>query len=566
MFKHLSSSQTKPMTIGRDNKSNIQPASGEHYNKLVLRSSTNSSCSHTTDSTVASDHDVNTESNGVYMSRLARRRLQTVQQCMMLHGCYQNLFNYLNQRTTRQQQIHWEKSKNQDTYKWTMHDDNDSGDGSGNNQSDEPLIQQDRVRLSLGDFHLLSQIGQGGYGQVYLAQKIDTGEMCAIKKMNKRLLHKQNEVQHVLTERDVLTTSSSPWLVKLFYAFQDVECLYLAMEYVPGGDLRTLLNHSGILRDKNARFYFAEMVTAVDTLHQFGYIHRDLKPENFLIDATGHIKLTDFGLSNGAPSQAQIETIREKYNSTNSHILIRRDSKQRRKLRTIKQQAMLSRAFSTVGSPDYMAPEVLSAIGGYDHLVDYWSLGCVLFEFLAGYAPFAGATTDEVWNNVRHWERVLERPRFDNALANLNFTDDAWNLITKLITHRERRISRLETIQQHPYFQRTNWKDLRGQQAPFVPKLSAPDDNTYFDDFTNPIDMAAYRDVLQRQANMEANENGISAASQITFVGFTFRHQPAGFARSRIDSTACSLFSPMIVEEEDADSVDNDKENWRVIN
>ncbi|RKP27821.1 kinase-like domain-containing protein [Syncephalis pseudoplumigaleata] len=465
--------------------------------------------------------------------------------CLGFNDYYHNLFNYLNQRSIRQHQ-----------------------------QAMPDSFKSHRVQLSLDDFQLLSQIGQGGYGQVYLARKTDTGEMCAIKKMNKRLLHKLNEVQHVLTERDVLTTSSSPWLVKLFYAFQDAECLYLAMEYVPGGDLRTLLNHSGILRDKNARFYFAEMATAVDALHQSGYIHRDLKPENFLIDATGHIKLTDFGLSNGALSQAQIETIREKYNSASHHLLIRRDSKQKRTLRMLKQNTA-SRAFSTVGSPDYMAPEVLSsAVGGYDHLVDYWSLGCVLFEFLAGYAPFAGATTDEVWHNIRHWERVLERPRFNNALANLNFTDEAWSLVTQLVTHREHRLSRLESIQQHPYFRRTNWHDLRAQQAPFVPKLSAPDDNTYFDDFTNPADMAAYRDVLQRQANMDAaSEGNPSTPSQITFVGFTFRHQPARFVRNRVDSTACSLFSPMFAEkkkdieqqqQQQQQHGDDHKENWSI--
>ncbi|KAI9590845.1 kinase-like domain-containing protein [Syncephalis fuscata] len=484
-----------------------------------------------------------------FVAKSARRRLQTVQQ--YFHGYYQNFLDQLNQRNTRQQPHDTNVVKDQHSCEQIENRD-------PQDKTQVPPTRQ--VRLSLSDFQLLSQIGQGGYGQVYLAQKTDTGEMCAVKKMNKQMLHKLNEVQHVLTERDVLTTSTSPWLVKLFYAFQDTEHLYLAMEYVPGGDLRTLLNHRGILRVKNARFYFAEMVTAVDALHQLGYIHRDLKPENFLIDATGHIKLTDFGLSNGTLSQAQIETIREKFNSTSNHLLIRRNSKQKRNLQLMRRQN-LSRAFSTVGSPDYMAPEVLTAIGGYDHVVDYWSLGCVLYEFLAGHAPFTGATTDEVWNNVRHWKKVLERPKFNNPSININFTDDAWHLITQLITHRECRLSSLDSIKKHPFFRTTEWEDLRSHKVPFVPKLSAPDDNTYFDDFTNPADMAAYKDVLQRQAYIESVGGNAANPSHITFIGFTFRHRPTNsLIRSHIDSTTYGMASSMIVEEDYAEDGDN-KEN-----
>ncbi|MCO5574672.1 hypothetical protein L7F22_028462 [Adiantum nelumboides] len=109
-----------------------------------------------------------------------------------------------------------------------------------------------------------------------------------------------DEVRHVLTERDILTATRTPWLVRLLYAFQDQDHVFLAMEYVPGGDFRTLLNNSGVLREEHARFYAAEMFVAVNELHALGYIHRDLKPENFLVDSTGHIKLTDFGLAAGA--------------------------------------------------------------------------------------------------------------------------------------------------------------------------------------------------------------------------------------------------------------------------
>jgi serine/threonine protein kinase len=119
--------------------------------------------------------------------------------------------------------------------------------------------------------------------------------------------------------------------VRLLYAFQDPEHVYLAMEYVPGGDFRTLLNNSGVLKEEHARFYISEMFAAVNELHRLGYIHRDLKPEvganqlscvfhlysvfnhqNFLVDATGHVKLTDFGLATGALNPKLIKNLKDK--------------------------------------------------------------------------------------------------------------------------------------------------------------------------------------------------------------------------------------------------------------
>lgn len=152
------------------------------------------------------------------------------------------------------------------------------------------LLRSRRTKMGYGDFQILTQIGQGGYGSVFLACKRDTREVCALKVMRKKLLYKLDEVRHVLTERDILTNAKSEWLVRLLYAFQDESSIYLAMEYVPGGDFRTLLNNTGVLHNRHARFYISEMFLCVDALHQLGYIHRDLKPENFLIDGTGKLQ------------------------------------------------------------------------------------------------------------------------------------------------------------------------------------------------------------------------------------------------------------------------------------
>ena len=146
-------------------------------------------------------------------------------------------------------------------------------------KAETELLAQRRTKLRLTQFHIVTQVGQGGYGEVYLARKRDTGELCALKRLRKRVLVKMDEVRHVLTERDILTATRTTWLVRLLYAFQDPEYVYLAMEYVPGGDFRTLLNNSGVLREEHARFYISEMFVSVNELHKLGYIHRDLKPE-----------------------------------------------------------------------------------------------------------------------------------------------------------------------------------------------------------------------------------------------------------------------------------------------
>ncbi|KAG9879145.1 kinase-like protein, partial [Aureobasidium melanogenum] len=268
-----------------------------------------------------------------------------------------------------------------------------------------------RTRLNHGDFAILTQVGQGGYGQVYLAQKKDTREVCALKVMSKKLLFKLDEVRHVLTERDILTTAKSDWLVRLLYAFQDEASIYLAMEYVPGGDFRTLLNNTGVLHNRHARFYISEMFLCVDALHQLGYIHRDLKPENFLIDSTGHVKLTDFGLAAGFLAPAKIESMRIKLEEVGNmprdaipfgRPIEERSLQERREGYRSLRERDVNYAKSIVGSPDYMAPEVLKG-DEYDFTVDYWSLGCMLFEALAGYPPFAGATVDETWQNLKRW-------------------------------------------------------------------------------------------------------------------------------------------------------------------
>ncbi|KAH0445956.1 hypothetical protein IEQ34_025210 [Dendrobium chrysotoxum] len=313
-------------------------------------------------------------------------------------------------------------------------------------------LRKRRTKLRLDSFHIITQVGQGGYGEVFLARKRETGEVCALKRLRKRVLVKMDEVRHVLTERDILTATRTPWLVRLLYAFQDSDHVFLAMEYVPGGDFRTLLNNSGVLREEHARFYAAEMFVAVNELHSLGYIHRDLKPENFLVDSTGHIKLTDFGLAAGALNPTRIESLKGRLDAVKDTELIYRTPHERSSLYKKMRAQNVAYADSIVGSPDYMAPEVLRG-RSYNIGVDYWSLGCILFEFLCGFPPFSGGSPDETWTNLKNWEKVLQRPVYDKPQdLQFNLSDVAWDAVTRLIDQPQRRYNSLVQIQTHAFF------------------------------------------------------------------------------------------------------------------
>jgi len=352
--------------------------------------------------------------------------------------------------------------------------------------------------------------------------------------MRKKLLFKLDEVRHILTERDILTAAKSEWLVRLLYSFQDEEQIYLAMEYVPGGDFRTLLNNTGVLHNRHARFYIAEMFSCVDALHNLGYIHRDLKPENFLIDATGHVKLTDFGLAAGMLSPIKIESMRVRLEEVGETkvpfgmpAIEERSVDQRREGYRSLRKKDINYAKSIVGSPDYMAPEVLRG-EQYDFTVDYWSLGCMLFEALAGYPPFAGATVDETWQNLKRWQRVLRKPQYDDP--NYFLSKRTWDLITRLVAGKENRFKNISEIHKHDYFAEVDFNALREQKAPFVPELDSETDAGYFDDFGSEADMAKYKEVHDKQRALEEMADRDDKMNKGMFVGFTFRYATLSFS------------------------------------
>jgi serine/threonine kinase 38 len=159
--------------------------------------------------------------------------------------------------------------------------------------------------MTVHDFDPLSIIGRGAFGEVRICRIKQTREVVAMKKMKKCEMVKKNQIAHVKAERDILSKAKSPWVVDLKYSFQDEAHLYIVMEFLSGGDLMTLLMRKDILSEDESRFYIAEVITALESVHKLNYIHRDLKPDNVLLDKDGHIKLTDFGLCKHAEIRPQ---------------------------------------------------------------------------------------------------------------------------------------------------------------------------------------------------------------------------------------------------------------------
>mmetsp|Transcript_54443 Transcript_54443/g.153325 ORF Transcript_54443/g.153325 Transcript_54443/m.153325 type:complete len:375 (-) Transcript_54443:146-1270(-) len=303
--------------------------------------------------------------------------------------------------------------------------------------------------LTVKDFDLRATVGTGTFGRVRVVKIKGSKDRTplALKIMKKNEVIRLKQVEHVKAETSILSKIEHPFIVNLLATFQDDKRLFLILEFVNGGELFSHLRTEGRLPNDDARFYSGEIVLAFAYLHSQHIIYRDLKPENLLIDSDGHMKITDFGFA----------------------------------------KVVEDRTWTLCGTPEYLAPEIIQS-KGHGRAVDWWALGILIFEMLAGYPPFYDENPFGIYQKVLAGK--VDFPK--------HFDVKAKDLLKRLLTHdRAKRFGCLkngaEDIQKHKWYKGTDWELLlaRRVKPSFIPAVKAADDTSMFDRYPESTEASA---------------------------------------------------------------------------
>lgn len=295
--------------------------------------------------------------------------------------------------------------------------------------------------VGLQEFETICTIGTGSFGKVRLVRYKLNGQHYAMKVLKKSEIIRQKQVDHILSEKQILNLVDHPFFVRLHDTFQDDTYLYMVMDFIIGGEVFSHLRALGCFTNDMAKFYAAQITLAFEFLHNRNIVYRDLKPENLLLDRTGYVQIVDFGFAK----------------------LVR------------------DRTWTLCGTPEYLAPEVIQS-KGHNKGVDWWALGVLIFEMLAGHPPFF----DENGNQFGIYQRILaNKPVFPS-----NFDPNVVELIKGLLTtDTSKRLGCLrngaEDVKQHKWFAGFDWDGLFHHRlpAPIIPHVESEDDVKNFDEY-----------------------------------------------------------------------------------
>ncbi|KAF9077716.1 AGC/Akt protein kinase [Rhodocollybia butyracea] len=324
--------------------------------------------------------------------------------------------------------------------------------------------------LTIDDFELITVIGKGSFGKVMQVRKRDTSRIYALKTLRKAHIVHRNEITHTLAERLVLARVNSPFIVPLKFSFQSEQKLYLVLAFVNGGELFHHLQREQRFNEERARFYSAELLLALEHLHELDVVYRDLKPENILLDYTGHIALCDFGLC-------------------------KLNMKANDKTNTF------------CGTPEYLAPEILCG-QGYSKSIDWWTLGVLLYEMLAGLPPFYDENTDMMYQKIIH----------DPLVFGPEFSPESQSILTGLLTRDPTcrlGVNGAEEIKKHPFFVNHVDFELLARKKihpPFKPSVASP------------VDVSNFDTVFTTEAPVDSfvEDSNLSQTVQAQFSGFSY--------------------------------------------
>ena len=331
--------------------------------------------------------------------------------------------------------------------------------------NEEPDANEMIIKLTYNDFIPIKLLGRGSFGQVILARLKINNKLYAMKILDKSLLKVKKQELHTKAERDLMVKIHCPFIVNIKSAFQDEKYLYIVSDFMQGGDMYYHLHQARKFDFNLTQFYISEIILALEYLHKNNMVYRDLKPENILLDAKGHIKLTDFGLS-------------KMLNSSKD------------------------KAFTVCGTLQYLAPEMFTN-QGYDKNVDWWALGCLIYEMLTGKLPFPIKRGMSINNEI--YKSKIQYPRF--------LDQDARDLISQLLeVDPKKRLGSgkggVEKIKKHPFFEEINWKDFWDKKIipPFKPDLEDELDLKYFDSqFTDEPLESFTKNPRSREVSYEYN-------------------------------------------------------------
>jgi len=308
---------------------------------------------------------------------------------------------------------------------------------ASNGNKDSPFAPG--TKLTVADFTQGKTLGTGAFGRVRFMTHKASSRFFALKALKKAAIIKMKQVDHIVSEKQILSTMAHPFIVNMYASFHDQRYLYMVLEYIVGGEFFTHLRKAGRFDNEASMFYASQIAAIFEYCHSKNIVYRDLKPENILINSDGYVKLTDFGFA----------------------------------------KVIEHRTYTLCGTPEYIAPEVLLN-KGHGKPVDWWTLGILIYEMIVGYPPFVDEDPMGIYQKILSGKIVF--PKL--------FDKNAKGLVKKLLTaDLGKRYGNLKNgvddIKTHKWFKDLNWEDLLEKKIapPFKPTVKGEADTSNFDDY-----------------------------------------------------------------------------------